>query len=848
MMFHALMLACACIASRKSLSAASADLGSACLQADSRSPLDGLCFSDHVIGSLGSLQLLQTKSEIHRERGFNGVAIAPPEHAVEKKSQVQPMPVAEKIQQFTPSVLSVATESFVKGIPAVTDIIQKSLQDARQRSAADATGAKANEVGDLDILFCALVFNSLLSAAFLGMFILMKSVVPVKYDGNIRSGVVDKVVPEIQKPEGYFGWFHASLALTTEQVQDCAGLDNAMLLEFSILGMKICLGISIPVVMIMSPLNFLFGGGRPEANDLLEQFSIQNVADNNRLYWVYALLVWGIVFWTIYCLNQAQASFWTRRRKWLKDLPIIRATTLFVENIPREHRSDAKLEEFFERMFPGTVQSAYVVRQTRSLLQLIEKRKEASMAIKKAEEQLAKDGQTPDTTPHVLTPRGRTSTPSIEHYEKIKMEADDSIRIERSRILTASAGSDVYTDKGFVRFKNQRALLIAQNVHYTSDDEQWEISIAPPAEDIRWRDLQLSKSYDDFKSVMGYTCLALVFIGFTPGAFLCENIAILIYVGPWQPLWISLGPVMALHLFMSFLPMCFATIFRAFFALKSDTWAQLSIQNWYWWFMLFFIVMVTAIGTTVVHFAAQITESPYSLFPTLAYTLPEYTCFYWCFFIGQWFVFAWVLLRAQNVGRYLFYKIILRKEDADKISEPEDQAYDGIGARSARFSIYLVIAIVFCTLSPLMCLLGALGFGMCRISYGFLVVFAEIPKPDLGGAFWVQKLHHCFMALYIYVSLMLGVLFTRCGWGPCLVVLPCFLYVTWSWREFVITHKWEVLPFEEAVVEEEEKRKYGKPEEHVDMKQVRYEQRELFDDDTDQVDDQPRNAIGGRDQ
>lgn len=856
-MLHNVLVLCVilrtCTASVKLPGAASTDLCSACLQAGKGSQLGGLCFGDHAFGSLGSLQLLQTKSEIRREgqnpnrnHPIHGIALSPAEHVVELKNEAN--------ENFTAIDLSVATDPSAKDFPSVKDIakktlrqvqnsaakgigdiVKRTLQQVEQRSAANATGVTANEVRDSDILFAALVFSTLMSIVLLGIFILMKSILPFKYDCNIRSGVVDRVMPPIQKPEGHFGWFLASLALTTEQVQDCVGLDNAMLLEFTNLGMKVCLGISLPVVIIMSPLNYFLGGGRPETHGLLGRLTVANVADNSRLYWVYALLVWGIVVWIVYCLNEAQASFLTRRQKWLKDLPLVRATTLLVENIPKDYRSDAKLKEYFDWMFPSTVHSAYVVRQTSHLLDLIEMRKQAIEATERAEAQEAKDGHAPDTT-------------SIEDCQKAQKDIEDLIRTERSRFFAdkIAVGSDVYSDKGFVRFKTQRALLIAQNVQYISNDIYWQVSVAPPAEDIRWRDLQLSYGYEKFKNVMGYTCLLLVFIGFTPAVILCTNIAEVMYVGPWRALWISAVPTLGLVMFMGFLPTCFAVIFRTFFSLKADSWAQRSLQDWYWWFMLIFIVMVTAIGSTIIHFATQISESPYSFFPTLAYTLPQYTRFYWCFFIVQWIAHALVMTRYMNVFQYFFYKNILQKEDAHNMSEPEDQNYHGIGSRSARFSIYLVIAIVFCTISPLMCLFGALGFWMCRIAYGFLLVFAEVPKPDLGGAFWVQQLHHCFVALYIYVSLMLGVLFTRCGWGPCLVVLPCLVYIFWSWQQFSITYKWESLPFQEVVLEEEKTARPGRypavPEEEkfkvgttkADMlmtpQEARYEQPELFHD------------------
>merc|ERR1740138_683466 len=102
-----------------------------------------------------------------------------------------------------------------------------------------------------------------------------------------------------------------------------------------------------------------------------------------------------------------------------------------------------------------------------------------------------------------------------------------------------------------------------------------------------------------------------------------------------------------------------------------------------------------------------------------------------------------------------------RNKIAHDLAEPEDQDYYGMGSRSARFTIMLVISIVFCTLSPLMLVLAFINFAFCRIAYGYLFNFAEIVKADLGGPFFVSQLKHIQQCLFIYITLMAGVLFYR---------------------------------------------------------------------------------------
>merc|ERR1719183_1638905 len=92
---------------------------------------------------------------------------------------------------------------------------------------------------------------------------------------------------------------------------------------------------------------------------------------------------------------------------------------------------------------------------------------------------------------------------------------------------------------------------------------------------------------------------------------------------------------------------------------------------------------------------------------------------------------------------------------AKELSEPEDQDYYGMGGRSARFTLNMVIALVYCSLTPLIVPLTILNFAICRLVYSYLFAFAETRKPDMGGVFFVTQLEHVQHGLLLYVVLMI---------------------------------------------------------------------------------------------
>merc|ERR1719263_332494 len=124
---------------------------------------------------------------------------------------------------------------------------------------------------------------------------------------------------------------------------------------------------------------------------------------------------------------------------------------------------------------------------------------------------------------------------------------------------------------------------------------------------------------------------------------------------------------------------------------------------------------------------------PMRTFKLLADTLPLASHFYLNFMVMQWVTHAMNLTRYVNLIKFLMLRMVCDSRSAKNLSEPEDQDYYGIGSRSARWTINLVIGIVFSSLCPLINVLCFVNFALTRLIYGYLIPFAETKKADLGG-------------------------------------------------------------------------------------------------------------------
>lgn len=226
-------------------------------------------------------------------------------------------------------------------------------------------------------------------------------------------------------------------------------------------------------------------------------------------------------------------------------------------------------------------------------------------------------------------------------------------------------------------------------------------------------------------------------------------------------------------------------------------------QVWYNYFLIVYILLVTAVGSSIFTTGKHLLEHPFDAPQLLASNMPKSTHFYLNFIPMQMSAYATSALRPAQVMKYLFFRCFNDAATAKEKSEPEDQEFTGIGSRSARAALQLSTVLTFCTLSPLISILGFMMFAVCRLIHGFLFE-VETKKADLGGVFWVSDLHEIQHGLFLFVLLMTGVLAERGSNAiPSAIAASSWVFVYWSVVTFRRRHRWEHLQVEEVLSESE---------------------------------------------
>jgi hypothetical protein len=507
----------------------------------------------------------------------------------------------------------------------------------KNTTASQAAGVAQNSAGDLSAFLSAIITNIIMVCICTSIAALLRLKYPWTYEGNIKKGNV--IMPEAAPEQTFMGWAHASMALTRDEVIKAAGLDHWLLLEFTHLSMKILSVLAIPNLLILGPCHMFLGGNRA-GDDRLSYLGMANVVDGSNLYWIHSVVVWISVWVVQHHIYAAMHEFMHLRFDWLKEMPDPRSQTILVENIQEEHRSDEKLKQYFESMLRGDdgageaiVENAYVIKDTQQTL-LATAKKHAELC-DKVDEAKAKKEQEGGDGPLIL-PEGQfygDKVDAIPYYEGRITELEEEAEKERQRILDIVKSGDldaIYTGNGFVTFKHRRECEISMQLKYTPDEDQFVVSVPPDPSDVIYTDLMVDETREAASETIGWACIAGLFFGYMPIIIgissvaslstLSAHIALFRMIVDEHPgiaaVWDGLVGAIALTLMVSFLPTFLVLIFDTFFALKARAWLQHKVQIWYYYFNLVFILLVTAVGSSLLATVDSLLSRPRRGFST----------------------------------------------------------------------------------------------------------------------------------------------------------------------------------------------------------------------------------------
>jgi hypothetical protein len=686
-------------------------------------------------------------------------------------------------------------------------------------SATDMVGGMhENSKNDLQALLFSLAFNVFGAGITFCCFLGLRHLLPIMYAQRFDLNAVKR------------GWSRTFADVPDQQALECAGLDGMMLIEFHALGQRLAVILGAVFISVLTPLHYYYSEHK-EDQDLLDKISIQTlVASATKehqlpqfLFWVHAGAVWLAVLLASQAIMSAHRRFLTLRFYWLERVPMPRATTLLVEHIPPEYRGDEQLKAFFEHLFnENAVQRAYIVRDLERLRRLVALRNVVRARLDCAQAAWAQGGCSQLGRPQIgwLSCVGHGRDAIDEHTEQLK-QAETDVENERDRVQDAVArlNPSVCSASGFVTFSSKRWRRLASREQLQADAGTFVMSLAPDPAEVIYTDLAKDPARRTFEGILARACIILIFLIWTPCVIVASGLASPTKMKEYAPTvagWLSwLGadaliegvmPAIVLSTFMSLLPTLLMLIIRKLLSPMSQTNAQLQLQKWFFRFQVIFVLLVTTIGKSLYFAIRKILEHPREFLKMLAESLPKVSHFYSLYLVLGWFAVTTELLRIGPLIKYLQLRLTFDSDEAKRLAEPEDQDHYGIGSRMSKSALMMTVMLVFCTCSPEISVFGLMYFSIAGPCYRYLVVYAEAPKSDAGGIFWVLGLQQIYVGLLLFVLLMVGILLRHSKDDPRPPILAaCALFLLYASYTHFEDYRWENLPFDAVVGTDDDK-------------------------------------------
>lgn len=609
---------------------------------------------------------------------------------------------------------------------------------------------------------------------------------------------------------GYLDFLYQVWYTCPEDEVRLAGLDGWALLEFCRMNTRIISVIGPLLSCALLPMHYYASMKAHKNMDWLSRLDVGAYPKEDWVLWVHAVCVWLVVMVACWQITYAHESFVQRRYQWLANIPRPRATTVMVTNIPVMYRSDRALKDYFSSLFPeSSVERSYVVRKTTRLPRLVQQLEDARYWTKVVQQQLQRDDAS-------------VKEEDTADYERCKLRSESlvtAVRREQELVEAAVGRGDlkVCSSSGFVTFNSELTQRQALREQFTREATEFIMLAPPEPEDVLYQNLAEDEMNAESWGLVGFLSLMAVFVFWVP---------IVVIISGWITLSSIQGqvPVLrrvvenypmleqllsgvlataALKLFMSLLPTILYSIIESTFHLKSGAQCQLKLQQWNTAFLLLFVVMVTSLGRGLTITAVIIAKEPAKVISLLASSLPSASHFYFSYVILGWIAMPAEMLRLANLTKFLWFTRVssFGEEEAKQYSEPEHAASYGMGTRMSMLMLVSATTILFASCSPLILVFTMVYFLLAQVVYGYLLIFGESKKPDMGGLFWLQSLEILFIVLFFYVLLMVGVLrllSKNNNWlGPPLMAAAAIMLLYGAWRR-VQNLAFHTLPLEEV--------------------------------------------------
>ncbi|KAM3415085.1 hypothetical protein BST61_g10219 [Cercospora zeina] len=586
-------------------------------------------------------------------------------------------------------------------------------------------------------------------------------------------------------------WLHDFRQLTDKFVLKHNSLDAYLFLRFLKFVIAVCFAGSCLTWPILFPINATGGGNASQ----LDRISFSNIAKNSHL-WAHTVVAWllfagiflAIAFERLRLIGFRQACYlhepYSSR---------LSAKTVLFVNVPR----DALLSENLNKRFGDEAKHSWPVKDTGDLPKLIEERSGAveelesaqyDFIVKNAKAQKGGSGVTSSSDTSVengnahsqVKHRPTTRKPLLvgQKLDRIEKAREKLLHLEeRIKVVRAAPSRNIPGEGAvFVSFASQEAAHRAfQQVRFHKQLPIQDRYLAVQPKEVLWQNVQLpvanrlSKASLGLVFVIAFTIFFAIPVGLVGTLSnvreLADRIQFLSFLKD-LPDWllgllVGFVPPAVVSWFVSYVP----KLFRHIAKLSGEPTvpqAELKTQAWFMVFQVVQVFLVTTFSSGAAAVATKIANDPRSAPDLLASSLPKASNFYLTYFILQGTTSAASnLLDYSELFEYLFYEYIWNKTPREKFQTYAQMRGTPWAAWLPKLTNFLIIAVAYACIQPLIMGFAAIGVAMFYFSYKYNLLYVRQTKIDTKGEAYQRALQQMPTGLYLAELCLMGLFSAR---------------------------------------------------------------------------------------
>lgn len=649
---------------------------------------------------------------------------------------------------------------------------------------------RKDDATSVEAVLAALIPAFVLAAIYIAIFVAIRDRYPWIYSPRTHTALIPKKDRTPVQGLGKYDWFQTFRMIEDRFVLRHQGLDVYLWLRFLKTSIFLCFIGTCLTWPVLFAVNATGGGTSKE----LDRISFSNVTDKKKLY-AHATIAWvflGLVMYTvakerIFLRELRQAYYLSKRVSGL----LSSRTVLYL------HASEDMVnhdDNDLEQTLGEGARKHWAVTDLSDIEKLVSERSSDAMSLEDSQVALVrtwnKKRLNSGRKPFNANMAGKAARPQ-HHLFPLVGEKVDSINWYRDNVtykaekINDARNSYSETPKSgrtavFVEYATQAQARKAYHQFKFGGALHMDprfIGLQP--KEVLWSNLgqapaaRLSKK----AAASGLVAAIIIFWSIPVGIvgtisninYLTDKIKWLRFIDDLPPailgLITGLLPPFLLSWLVKYVPKFFRKLARRFEPTTSSS--ELLTQAWYFAFQLIQVFLVTTFASGATTVATRIAQNPKSVPDLLAQNLPKASNFYITYFILQGLSSsAQNVLRYDDLSEYFFYDYFFDNTPRKKYERYTWMKGISWGTVYPKFANFLVIAIVYSTIAPLVLGFATAGIWLYYLSYRYNLLFTIQAKIDTRGDAYGLALQHVTAGVYLSELCLLGLFGARGAAGP----------------------------------------------------------------------------------